>query len=174
MAKAAVVAVKAVPAKRAAPDMSGVPGTLVSLDGLDIDFAKWNRASPYDALLEKLVNAPPNSALLFANGLRARASICARAKKKGLIVGLAEKGPDLYVKFIGRVEDNEKESRRKKIKQLLRLGPLNCIQIATKLREGGDGVVDAQLVDTILAQMQKAGDVIRQEGGNCRLVPGAK
>jgi hypothetical protein len=174
MAKTAVAIVKPV-AKRAVPNMEGVPGVLVSLDGLEIDFLRrGGRVSPYDGLLDQLASAPANSGLLFMDGVRAKASLYIRGKKKGLILAFAEAAGNLYVKLLGRVDDKEKETRRGKIKEILRLGAMSPVRISNKLREAGDGAVDAQLVAVILLQMQKDGSVIRQDGGDWRLAPGGK
>lgn len=126
------------------------------------------KASPYDPLLDQLAAATPGQALRFAD-TRARAALYARAKKKGLKVSFAESNGSLYVRLDGRVDDDVHKTRRDQIVAALKRGPLGHIQIAAKLREGGDSTVDAQLVETILGQLLRDGVVVKRESGDWTL-----
>lgn len=184
MAKKTAVSISAVgpapaPRKGVRPMLDGVPGEIVSLDGLNLVFGHRLRVSPYDTLLDQLAEATdkaveakqPRPGLKFGN-IRAKASVYSRAKRKGLLVSFAEVGQALYVRLDGHVEENARETRRGKIRTLLASGQALTHQaIAVKLRESGDATVDAPLVDAILAQMMKAGEVIRQESGAWKLNP---
>lgn len=173
------------PTKGVKPRMDGVPGELVDLDALNLQFGGMRKVSPYDPLLDQLATATdaamaavpkrPRPGLKFGH-VRARNSVWARAKAKGFKVSFAIAGSDLYVRLDGRVDDDVKETRRSAIRKLLASHmQLSVIPICNKLREGGDVNVDAALVETILTQMAKAGEVIRQESGAWRLgLKGAK
>lgn len=170
------------PRKGVRPSMDGVPGELISLEGLNLVFGHRLRISPYDVLLDQLAASTdkaveekqPRPGLKFGD-VRAKASVYTRAKKKGLLVSFAEVGRVLYVRLDGRADDHAKETRRGSIRKLLANGvALTHVAIAARLREAGDASVDAQLVDAILAQMLKAGDVIRQDGGAWKLNPARK
>jgi hypothetical protein len=103
--------------------------------------------------------------------VKAKASVTARAKKLGLRVSFAEQGASLYVRCDGRADDDVKATRRTKILEALRrLGPMGSIQLAARLRET-DALVDGQIVDAICAQMLRAGEIVRREGGDWAASP---
>lgn len=167
MAKAAVSPLA--PKKGRRPDFTGVPGEIVSLDGLgDLHWGNKLRGSPYDALLYQLAAAGQGKALKFGDE-RARASITVRARKKGYKVSFAVQGGALYVRFDGRVDDDVKARRREQILGALKFGPSAAPKLASILRGKGDEIVDGQMVVAILVQMQRDGHVIRQEGDNWAL-----
>jgi hypothetical protein len=147
------------------PNTDGVPGELVSLEGLNLVFGTRLKTSPYDPLLDQLVQAGPGKALRFGD-VRAKASVYARAKKRGLRVSFAESAGALYVRFDGSSDADVRKSRRDHIVVALRLGPMSAIQIAKRLREAGDASVDAQLVEAILGQMLKASEVVKRDNDN--------
>ena len=161
------------PAPGVRPDITGVPGELVPLAGLDLHFGKSLRTSPYDPLLEQLDKAGPGNALRFGD-LRARVSVVARAKKLGLHVSFAVSGNTLYVRLDGRAADDKHATRREQIKAALKFGPLAAMKLTALLREKGDATVDASLVENILGQMMRAGEVVHQEGGAWALAPKVK
>jgi hypothetical protein len=98
--------------------------------------------------------------------VRAKASVYARAQKKGLRVSFAESGGALYVRLDGRKDDDIKAARREKIVQALKGGvSLNAIRLSVKLREGGDTTIDGQTVEAICAQMVREGSLIKRETG---------
>jgi hypothetical protein len=158
-------AVEAAPApKRKAPDMTGVAGELVSIEGMELSFGRGQRkVSPYDALLDQLVAAGKGQALRFGDR-KARTAVGARAKKKGLRVSFAEAGSVLYVRLDGRTEDDMHEYRRQRILSALMLGPTTSIKLAATLREKGDAAADAQTVDAICGQMARRGEIVKQDG----------
>src|SRR5260370_12736875 len=143
------------PTKGVKPDMKGVPGELISLNGLNLVFGRGAKPSPYDALLDQLAAtalSAPGQVLRFSD-MRAKPSIYARAKKKGMRVSFAEDAGLLYVRYDGSTEDDTRTTRREQILHALKLGPLNGIRIATKLREAGDAAGDAPLVARSLEQL---------------------
>lgn len=145
------------------PDFSGVPGEIVSIENLVLDFQTRKRMSPYDALLDNLVEAGPGKALKFGD-VRARASVTVRARKKGLKVSFAELYGVLYVRLDGKAEDTIGRTRREKILQTLKTGPRKAIALTVALRDQGDAAIDVNLVLAILGQMERSGEVIHQEG----------
>lgn len=182
MAKKAAIAEISRPTKGVRPNLAGVPGELVDLDGLSLEFGGRNKISPYDALLHQLAKATdealaaskPRPGLKFGDP-RAKASLWNRAKKLGLRISFAFSSDELYVRMDGRVDDNLRETRRSAIKKLLANGQAwTYLQIAARLREGGDASVDAQTVDAIMVQLMRTGDVIRQDGGAWKIAPARK
>lgn len=182
MAKANQVVSVLKPTKGVRPNFGGVPGALVSLEGVTgLEFGR-TKISPYDALLDQLAKATdeavekqqPRPGLKFGDA-RAKASVYARAKQKGLRVLFAIAGKDLYVRMEGRVDDNIKGARREAIRKILAKGEaFSYIQITNKLRADGDLTIDAPIVDAILLQMMRAGEVARQETGAWRAAPAAR
>jgi hypothetical protein len=159
--------------KRARPNFAGVAGELLPQAPEGLVFGRM-KASPYDALLDQLAAAPRAAALKFGD-VKARSSVALRAKKKGLRVSFNASTGVLYVRFDGRVDDDVRQDRRDKIRGLLgKLGPLTSIKMANRLRENGDATIDAATAETILLQMMRAGDLVRQEGGAFGLAPGKK
>lgn len=182
MARKAVAMIERIgpPTKGVRPNCNGVPGELVSLEGIALEFGR-TKISPYDGLLDQLAKATdaaveksqPRPGLKFGDP-RAKASIYARAKRMGLRVIFAIAGNELYVRMEGRADDDTREKRRIAIRRMLASGAaLSYIQIANKLRADGDLTVDAQTVDAIMVQMMRAGDVIRQESGAWKASPAA-
>lgn len=172
----------AAPTKGVKPNMTGVPGEFVTLNALP--FEAWQRSSkvsPYDTLLDDLrkrtEEAKANGdaslpGLRFADP-RAKASLYARGKRKGLQVGFAIFDGALYVRIDGvtRAVEDIKEKRRAQIRKLLEKGvTFNTGQICTKLREGGDSTLDFGTLDLILTQMVRAREVVKQEGGTWKLL----
>lgn len=158
------------PKKGQKPDFRGVAGELVPIPaGLEFSARKL-KGSPYDALLDQLAEKGPGHVLKFSD-LRARASVVARSKKKGMRVSFAERGSELFVRFDGSSKEDADNSRKGKIREILKAGPLTYLKVCNKLREGGDTLVDAPLTELILLQLFKAGEVIRQEGGAFALNP---
>jgi hypothetical protein len=173
--------------ERKKPDFTGVPGALVASDvvaGLEGQGLVWgtgHRTSPYDAMLEDLRRHTESAlakgekhlpALRFDDA-RARASVCARAKKKGLRAICAEHAGKLYVR-LDKLEGNPSVARRKAILVTLKqFGPLPTQRLAGQLRQDGDTAIDAATVNLICAQMVKSGEVIAQEGGAWSLSPAA-
>lgn len=160
------------PKKGTMPDMSGVPGELVSDSTLpeDIHWGAKRRMSPYDGPLKALADAGPGKVLRFGE-LKARLSVPARAKKLGLRIECGEKDGVLYVRYLGHVEDDVKASRRSEILGALKFGPATAMKLANLLRMKGDSVVDAQLVEAILVQLARTGEVVTREGGEYGLNP---
>lgn len=155
------------------PNMAGVPGELVDEAALPAGVA-WGsktRISPYDPLLRQLAEAGPGKALKFGD-TRARTSINVRAKKLGLRVTCGEAGGALFVRFEGRVDDNKRETRREIIRGALKITVgATAMALTNTLREKGDASVDVNIVEAILAQMAKAGEVVQQDSGGWRLNP---
>lgn len=168
-------------AKRVKPDFSGVVGELLTSDlGLPLIWGNKLRVSPYDAQLDQLVEATetakkqgkPQPVLKFGQ-LKARASLCVRARKKNLRISIAEYGGALYVRVDGHLDDKIRETRRLRILGALKqFGVQSATAISVKLREEGDTAADGGIVNAILGQMLKSGDVIQQEGGLWRLAVG--
>ena len=152
------------PAPGTKRDMRGVPGQIVSLEGLDLAFGQMVKASSYDPLLNQLAAAGKGKALKFGD-VRAKSSIYARAKKLRLRVSFAVLGSDLYVRLDGRVDDDIKGTRRAGILGALKFGARAAGDLLNLLREKGDGTIDLPTVEAILAQMVRGGEVIKQEGG---------
>lgn len=160
----------------------GTPGALVEALPADLDFTNPGRVSMYDTLLlslERKVDeakrdparkGQPMPGLCFED-IKARAGVTARAKKIGIKILMAEAGGKLYIRYVGRAVDDQREPRRIKILDILQKapGPMTYMQITNMLRADGDETVDAGLVDLILVSMMKAGDVIRQNTGAWRL-----
>jgi hypothetical protein len=154
------------PKKGVMPRLDGVPGELVSLEDLALVLnfsSKKTRVSPYDPLLDQLAESGPGKVLKFCD-VRARISLIARAKKKGLRLSFAESGTDLYVRCDGRPIEDVRASRRTAILKILNTGPHKLSRITAVLREAGDLAIDMSLALLILSQMEKAGEVIHQEG----------
>lgn len=167
------------PTKGVRPDFGGVPGALVPLTGIALEFGRQNRSSPYDSLLDELARATdeaiekkePKPGLKF-DDLRAKPSIYARAKKKGLRVVFAVAGAALYVRMEGRNDDHIKDSRRAAILKMLAGGAvMTYMQITNKLRADGDLTIDGPIVDAIMLQLMRTGSVVRQEGGAWKSAP---
>lgn len=180
MARSKTIAAVQKPTKGIRPNTAGVAGALVSIAEIALEFGRSTKNSPYDALLDELATATdaaneknqPRPGLRFDDA-RAKPSIYARAKKKGLRVVFAI-GADgaLYVRMEGRDTDQVKAQRRDAIRKMLVPGTaLTYIQIANKLRADGDAMIDAATVDAIMLQLMKAGDVIRQDGGAWKSAP---
>ena len=163
-----------------APDMKGTPGTFLEAIPAGIVFAPKGRVSPYDALLIKLRDAcegpraagAPKPGLVFDDA-KAQTSLYVRAKKMGIRVSFAMEAGKLYVRYDGRIGDDDKTKRRAAILNLLARspGPMKYIAITNQLRAAGDELLEAGLVDSILMQLMKAGEVIRIEGGAWKLNP---
>lgn len=147
---------------RRKPDFAGTPGALVSLEGLNLVFGGRLKSSPYDTLLDQLATAQPGQALKF-DDVKAKASVYARSKKKGLKVSFAELNGALYVRLDGRVEDDVRKRRREQIVAALKKGPLTHFALASRMREAGDGSIDAVMVETILTQMLRDCLVLKRE-----------
>lgn len=164
------------------PDFSGVAGEFVTATDPGVALLHWGnqrRISPYDALLEDLARrteaarvaiGTPEPVLRFCNA-RARTSLGVRARKLGLIVEFALSGTLLYVRHKARVSDKAREERRGAILRHIKLGPMNAIALAGRLRQDGDNTVNAGDVEVILEQLTKTGAVVRQESGDYRLPP---
>lgn len=165
MKKTAVVANEAKPARKM-PDMSGVPGELISIDAVPpgILFG-GKRQSPYDKLLLQL-QAQPDKLLRFGDA-KAYASLHARAKK--LSIGI-EMGVSDNLLFVRMKEFHGERAAKRRADILVILKPgtsLPAPGIAAKLREMGD-TADGGMVSVILEQMVRTGEVIKQEGGTWR------
>ncbi len=65
-----------------------------------LNFSERKSSSPYDQLLQQLLDAPKGS-LLRVGSVKARVSLTARAKKKGVRLQFAEDGGKLYVRIAG-------------------------------------------------------------------------
>ncbi len=157
------------PRKGVNPRFEGVPGELVPIDGLPLCFGRGGHGSPYDPLLDQLAASGAGQALRFGD-VRARSALTARAKKKGMRVSFAQHEGKLYVRYDGSASDDLKQSRRDRILAVLKV-PQTAMTLTQRLREAGDTTVDATIVLAILAQMQRAGDVIEQEGQRWTLNP---
>jgi hypothetical protein len=153
--------------------MTGVPGEIVSVDGLQLVFGPRARQSPYDPLLQQLVDAGPGRALKFGDA-RARVALTSRAKKMGLRISFAISGDSLYVRLDGGVTEDVKATRRGRIKEALKFGTQTAMHITNHLREKGDSSIDVNLTESILLQMLRTGDLIRQEDGRWKLNPMVK
>jgi hypothetical protein len=170
MAKASAVLP---PKKGRVPNMAGVAGELVALDGLDLQFGGMRKASPYDALLDQLAAAGPGKLLRFGDE-RAKPAIYSRSKKKGYKVSFAVSGGALFVRFDGSVDDDVKARRREQILGTLLFGASTPPKLAALLREKGDTTVDGQGVAAILAQLARTGEVVKGEGEQWALNPARK
>ena len=106
--------------------------------------------------------------------MKCKPSIQSRASKLEFRVTFAERAGKLYVRLTGRADDDIKESRRMKIRKALSTSPRNPMQLAVLLRESGDFNADAQLVESILGQMLREGEVLKQDGGTWTANPKAK
>ena len=158
------------PQKGKRPNFDGVSGTLITTPvGLEFSVRKL-RISPYDALLDQLEKAGPGHVLCF-DDIRARASVIVRSKKKGLRISFAEHDGKLFVRFDGSTKDDVDNSRRGRLRELLKIGPLTSIKACNKLRDSGDTLVDANITELILLSLMKSGEVIRQDGGAFGLNP---
>jgi len=150
-------------------DFSGVPGEVVSLDSLPrLDFSRHQRQSPYDALLERLLDAPKNSALKFGDP-RARATIGVRARKKGLKVEFAECDGTLYVRIVGFL--NEDEPDAKDAMQVLRAmaaGFAAPVTISDHIVRSGGEMTPGRVLAT-LKQMESAGTVRKAGDGTWKM-----
>jgi hypothetical protein len=164
------------------PDLSGTPGTICSVEGLNLAFGASKRVSPYDKLLDELAaSTTPNQALCFES-TKARTSVAIRAKKKGLRVSFAEHAGRLYVRFDGRAENAGVlipapapsslkavfTGRRAAILDALRVGSRNAARLVAALQASGDSGVDMNLIETLCAQMVREG-VIEVQGGMYRI-----
>lgn len=165
------------PPKGRTLDFSGVPGEIVPADAVQgLEFsAKKIRHSPYDALLEKLLDSPKGSILKFGDP-RARASVTVRARKKGLKVEFAERDGVLYVRIAGFAE------QRPEIKPVhvpggcaaLVLRALAAIEDATPLAiaeyiiQNGVRITTPEVRDT-LVQMAKDGTAKKRANGTWTL-----
>lgn len=77
---------------------------IVSIAGIDLEFESGRKSlSPYRALLEKLMDAPKESALKVGR-IGARASIQVQAKKLGYKLAYAEAEGCLYVRIVGYLD----------------------------------------------------------------------
>lgn len=166
----------AVPPSRKKPDMTGVPGEVVSLEGLELSFG-FKKASPYDALLLGLVDSPDRAkqALKF-NNPRCRPSVYSRARKLGIRVTFAERDGVLYVRVDGRLDEDIRAKRRSAIVAALRAKgcTLTHIKLTNILRDAGDESLDAASVDAILHQMLRTGQIVRGEGATWAVNPAYK
>lgn len=159
--------------KRARPDFSGVPGELVDASVLPAGL-HWGtklRGSPYDGLLRQLAEAGTGKVLKFGNP-KARVSVNVRARKLGMRVTCAEADGVLFVRFGGSAGEDLKGSRRERIRGVLKVSAgATPFHVAKVLRDKGDEHADAQIVEAILTQMARAGEVVRGEGDQWRLNP---
>ena len=144
--------------------MRGVPGEIISLEGLTLVWGGRKKVSPYDTLLNQLVAAGVGKGLKFSDE-RAKASVWARAKRLGLRVSYAVDGKDLYVRLDGRIDDDLKGSRRARILEALKNGPRSAGELLNSIREKGDATIDLPTVEAILSQMVRGGDLVKQDGG---------
>jgi hypothetical protein len=126
---------------------------------------RGRKVSPYDAWLDKLQAAPAGSGL-EADSAQARTSLGIRAKKKGMRLSFAERDGKLYVRLLASMTLDLLEKRKSAVKQVLKLkGPLSYLKITNQLRLDGDEIVDGSMCESILRILQKAGEVVLQEGG---------
>jgi hypothetical protein len=151
-------------------DLSGVPGELVKIEGLDLEWrSKFIRKSPYDAKLDELAAAPPGTALRFGDP-RALVALRRRARKKGLNIAFAEKDGVLFVRILARANGSSPvqeipplgATRRARILQTLRVGPAKTGDILRALRGQGDTTVNLPMVEIIVSQMVGAGQLIHK------------
>jgi hypothetical protein len=151
-------------------DFRGVPGEMVSTP-TDLEFSAVKRKeSPYDPLLIQLSKAGPGHVLKFGD-LKARTSVTVRAKKKGFRVSFAERDGVLFVRFDGSAEGDQQNTRKVKILEVLKTGPMSYLKVCNRLRDAGDTLIDGPLAELLLMQMLKAGQVVKQEGGAYGLSP---
>ena len=125
------------------PDMSGTPGKFLEAIPTGIVFAPRGRVSPYDALLIKLRDAcegpraagAPKPGLVF-DDIKAQASVYVRSRKLGMRVSCAMDAGKLYVRYDGRIGEDEKTKRRAAILSLLARSPepMKYIAITNRLR----------------------------------------
>jgi len=176
------------PSKGTRPNFNGVPGCIVASDALPegLDFAaKRARISPYDGLLEKLLEAPKNSALKFGD-LRARASIIIRARKKGLRVVFAERGSELYVRIDGFIDSNDKAKATLKnaapatlpskpsdqieqaVLRAMAVGFSNPQTIADHARKNGTIIIGVAPIQSALIRMEING-LVRRDGSQWKM-----
>lgn len=162
------------PARDMKAQLAGTPGELCELpDGLD--FSKGGRQSPYDSLLKQLAEATQKwfkdgqqearPGLKF-NSPAARASIYARAKKKSMRVQLAEHSGFLYVMMdtADLAEEEKKLAGRKgRVYNALMSGPKSSSEIVNFLKKD-DPALTEDLVLGLLGNLQRDGDVIKQDG----------
>jgi hypothetical protein len=141
-----------------APDMKGTPGTFLEAIPTGIVFAPKGRISPYDALLIKLRDAcegpraagAPKPGLVFDDA-KAQTAVLVRAKKMGIRVSFSMDAGKLYVRYDGRIGDDEKTKRRAAILNLLARspGPMKYIAITNQLRAAGDELLDPGATDEV-------------------------
>lgn len=170
------VAVK--PQSKRIPNFSGVSGELIPADpALLLVFGNRCRISPYDGLLDQLAEKTNGGGaggfLLRFGDTRARAAVQVRARKKGLRISFAESGGSLFVRLDGSASKDLHETRREAIKHILRTQPMTAMRLAAKMRDSGDPAATGPLVESILLQMLKAAEVVRQEGDTWALNPRA-
>lgn len=166
------------PTKGVRPDFHGVAGRLVVAPDPALVFGeRASKGSPYDVLLEELLQAtlraetggghPP--ALEF-DDVRAKPSLVARGKKKGMKLVFAEKDGKLFVRVTGQMDAVEK--RVAEIRRLiLHAGPMPKMILLGKLRGAGDSTVDASGLDALLVKLVRQGELVEQEGGKFKVVP---
>lgn len=146
------------PPKGTKPDLSGVPGEIVSLDKLPVlDFARKARRSPYDALLEKLLDAPKNSALKFGEA-KARISIAVRARKKGLKIEFAESGGALYVRVVGFTDDQPNAKDAMHVLRAMAAGFAAPVTISDHIVKAGVDLGPSRVLE-VLQRLEAAGSV---------------
>ena len=117
-----------------------------------------------DMRYRELMRDNPTAALKFGD-VRAYASLHARAKKLDMAIECAVFGGVLYVR-LKEFHGDKAAKRREAILAALRSGvAMPAPKIAVLLREKGDAAVDGQMVEAILSQLARTGEVVKQEGG---------
>lgn len=146
-------------------DFSGVPGELVDIGGVELNWGSRQRKSPYDALLRNLVLAGPGKALKFGSE-RAWASVNVRARKLGITVEPAFVNGALYVRLARKQKTAAEaiEERHATIVEMLKERPASESLIVDALRRRGIDS-DGQQVKAALMQESKKGTVqLRADG----------
>jgi len=141
------------------------PGQIVSIAGLDIDFAPAKRCSPYDEMLTNLKAAGENAALRLEPSQWA--SIYARARKAKLTVERAVKGDVLWVRIAAAPpmsDDDRRKARWDAVEKALAFEPMGQMQMAAWIRKNCNLDVDAPVVESILKQMARNGRCELKEG----------
>jgi hypothetical protein len=156
---------------RKAPNFTGVPGEIVSAEeirhlNLNFETRKPSKHSPYDDLIRKLVDAGEGKFLLFKE-TRAHVAVRMRAKKLGFVLAFAEAAGHLYVKYVGRIDQQKFSQRKDNCYFLLKkYGPSTPARVAAKLREDlSDDLADAAAADLMLLELVREGRAIKPDGG---------
>jgi hypothetical protein len=80
----------------------------------------------------------------------------------------------LYVRLDGSAEADSRQTRRAAILLALKTGPMAAMRLSNMLFNQGDKSVDVHLVEAVLTQMLRAGEVVHQEGGDWAIAPRAR